>query len=81
MSKKVKSKENIAFLKLKKFELIRNIMHQMKSLRDSFISPQRAIETLHCPGYVIRLQKERRMQAKRKKLHEKNFHDNGVPAH
>ena len=43
----------------------------MKSLRDSFISQQRAIETILCPGYVKRVQKERPMQAKRKKSHEK----------
>ena len=30
------------FLKRINFELIRNIMHQMKSLRDSFIPPERA---------------------------------------
>ena len=40
-------------------------------MRDSFIPPQRAIDTFHYPGFVIRLQKERRTQAKRKNLHEK----------
>ena len=43
----------------------------MKSLRDSFIPPQSAIETFHYPVYVIQLQKERPIQAKRKNLHEK----------
>ena len=68
---KGKFKKTLLFLKRIVFELIRNIMHQMKSLRDSFIPPQRAIHTLHYPGYVKRLQKERRIQAKRKNLHEK----------
>ena len=67
-------------MKRKNFEQIRNIMHQTKSLRDSFIPPQRAIETLHYTGYVIRLQKERRIQAKRKKNARKNLHENYVPA-
>ena len=77
------------FLKRINFELIRNIMHQVKSLRDSFIPPQRTIETFQYPRYVIRLQKERRIQAKRKNLHEKictkifarkYLHENDVPA-
>ena len=55
------------------FELIRNIMHQMKSLRNSSIPPPRAIETYHYPGYVIRLQKERRTNTgKKKKFAQKN---------
>ena len=43
----------------------------MKSLRNSFITPQRATELFHYSGDVIRLHKERRIHAKRKKLHEK----------
>ena len=46
-------------------------MHQMNSLRDSFISPQREIEAFHYRGYLIRLQKERRIEAKMKNWHEK----------
>ena len=46
-------------------------MHHMNSMRDSFITPQRVIENFHYPGYVIRLQKERRLQAKRKKIERK----------
>ena len=46
-------------------------MHQMKSLRDYFTPQQRVSETFHYPGYVIRLQKERQIQAKKKNLHEK----------
>ena len=53
-----------------KFELIRNVTHQMKSLRESFIPQKRATEAFHYPGYVIRLQKERQIQAKTKNLHE-----------
>ena len=36
----------------------------MKSLRDSFIPPERAIDTSPYPGYVI-LQKERQIQPKK----------------
>ena len=60
-------------MKRKNFELIRNIMHQMESLRDFFIPPQGAINTLHYPGYVIRLKKERPIEAKRKKYCTKKF--------
>ena len=51
----------------------------MKSLIDSFIPPPRTNETFHYPGYVIRLQKERRIQAKRKTIARKNLHENDVP--
>ena len=51
--------ENIACLKRNNFELIRNVMHQLKSLRDYFIPQRREIDTSHYPGYVKRLQKER----------------------
>ena len=80
MSKKAKFNKTLRFLKRKNFELIRNIMHQMKSLRDYFRPPQRAIETPHWTGYVIRLQKERRIQAKSKKLHKNYLHEYDVPA-
>ena len=43
----------------------------MKSLRESFIPPKRATEAFHYPGYVIRLQKQRQIKAKRKNLHDK----------
>ena len=56
--------------KRNKFELIRNSTHQMKSLRESFIPQKRVTEAFNCPGYVIRIQKERQIQAKTKKLHE-----------
>ena len=45
MSKRAKFNKPLLFLKRINFELIRNIMHQMISLSDSFIPPQRAIET------------------------------------
>ena len=52
-------------------------MYQIKSLRDFFIPPNRAIETSRYPGYVIRLQKGRQIQAKknvaRKSLHQKIY--------
>ena len=48
----------LLFFKRIEFELIRNITHQMKSLRESFIPQYRATEAFHHPGYVIRLQKE-----------------------
>ena len=60
------------FKKRIKFELIRNITHPMKSLRESFIPQKRATEAFHYPGYVIRLQKKRQVQAKTKSLH-KNY--------
>ena len=43
----------------------------MRSLKNFFILPQRAIETFHYQGYVIQLQKERPIQAKRKKIAQK----------
>ena len=46
-------------------------MHQMKSLRDTFIPPQRAVDTFHYLGYVIRLQKKRRIQTKGKNCTQK----------
>ena len=51
--------------------MVRNTMFQMKLLRDSFVTPERAIENFHYPGYVIRLQKERQLQTKRKKIERK----------
>ena len=72
MSKRAKFKKILLFFKTINFELRRNIMLQMKSLRDSSIPPERAIETFHYPGYVIQLKKrEGQIQAKRKNLHEK----------
>ena len=60
------------FLKKRiKFEPIRNITHQMNSLRESFIPQKRATEAFHYPGYVTRLQKEQQIQANAKNLHEK----------
>ena len=53
--------------------LIRNIRHQMKSWRENFIPKKRATEAFHYPGYVIRLQKERQIQAKTKNVHEKLY--------
>ena len=65
---KVFLKKWLFFFKKKriKFELIRNITHQIKSLRESFILQKIATEAFHYPGYVIRLQKERQLQAKTK---------------
>ena len=58
--KRQKFKKTLLFLKKRsKFELIRNITHQFKSLRESFIPQQRAPEAFHYPAFVIRLQKER----------------------
>ena len=42
----------------------------MQSWREKFIPQERATEAFHYPGYVKRLQKERQIQAKTKKLHE-----------
>ena len=55
-----------------KLELIPNITHQMTSMRESFIPQKRATEAFQCPGYVIRLQKKRHLQAKTKNLN-KNY--------
>ena len=57
------------FLKRISFELIGNNMRQMKSMRDSFIPLQRAIEIFSYLAYVIRRQKGQQIQAKTKKLH------------
>ena len=38
----------------------------MISLRESFIPQEIATEAFHLPGYVMRLQKERLIQANRK---------------
>ena len=46
-------------------------MKQMKSLRNYFMLPWRAIESFHFTGYVILSQKERQIQAKRKKIARK----------
>ena len=59
-----------------KFELIRNITHQIKSMRESLIPQQRATETLHYPVYVIGLQKGRQIQAK---FAQKIMHENDIP--
>ena len=40
------------------------------NLREFFILQERRIEVFHYPGYVIRLQKERQIQAKTKNLHQ-----------
>ena len=40
-------------------------MHQIKTLKDSFIPPERWIPC-HYPGYFKRLQKERQLQVKEK---------------
>ena len=58
------------FQKRIKFELIRNITHQMKSLRESFTPQERTTEAFYYPGYVIRLQQKRQIEAKTKNLHE-----------
>ena len=42
--------------------MIRNITHQIKSLKESFIPQWRATEAFYYPGYVIRLQKEQQIQ-------------------
>ena len=61
------------------FKLLRNIMHQTKSLRDSFIPPQGAIETFHYPGYVILCIKNDEYRQKGKSC-TKNLHENDVSA-
>ena len=67
-----KSLLKLAFFKKRiKFELIRNIRHQMKSLRESFITSERANEAFHKPGYAIRLQKERQIHANNEKFARK----------
>ena len=43
------------------FKLIRNIMYQMKSLKDFLIPPNRAIEKFHFSEYAIRLQTQRQI--------------------
>ena len=43
----------------------------MQSLRESLIPQLRATEAFHYQVYVIRLQKEQKVQAKTKNLHEK----------
>ena len=48
----------------------------MKSLRESFIRQKRATEALYYPGYVLRLKKERQIQAK---FSPKIMHENDVP--
>ena len=64
--------KTLLFLKRINFKLIRYIMHQMKSLKDSFITPSRALEIFHYPGYVIRLQKRMTNTGKKEKeLHAK----------
>ena len=87
MSKRAKFNKILLFLKRKNFELIRNIMHQMKSMRDSFIPPQRAIETFICPLYKIchTTAKSTTNTGKKKKnctkkFVRKNLHENLVPA-
>ena len=56
--------------------MIRNITHQIKSLRESFIPQYRTTEAVHYPGYVIRLQKGLQTQAK---FAWKIVHENDVP--
>ena len=46
-----------------------NIMHQM-SLEIFFYTSIES-ETFHYPGYVIRLQEERHIEARRKSMHKK----------
>ena len=70
MSKRAKFIKTLLFFKRINFELSRNIMHQMKSLSESFIPPLTATETLYYPGYVRQQQKKRQIQAKRENLHE-----------
>ena len=60
-------------------KLIRNIMYQMKLLKDFLIPPNRVIEKFHFSEYVIRLQIQRQIQAKRKKLALENLHENKIP--
>ena len=55
--------------------MIRNIMHQMKSLRDSFLFAERTIEIFHYPGYVIRQQKERQKKGEKEKSARKNLNE------
>ena len=50
-------------------------MYQLKSLRDAFIPLMK--EAFPFPEYVIRLQKEGKIQAKNI---QQKYHENGVPA-
>ena len=70
ISERGKVYKNIAFFFKKgiKFVLIRNITHQMKSLRESFIPQKRTIEASNNPGYEIRLKQNDNY---RQNLHEK----------
>ena len=63
--------KNVAFFKRNKVKLIRHNMLRRNSLRISIIPPQRAIENFHCPGYVIRLQKNNKNKQREENLQEK----------
>ena len=60
------------FKKRVKFELIRNITHQMISLKESLTPLERATEAFNYPGYVIGLQKEQQIPAKTKNFMKNN---------
>ena len=51
----------------------------MKSLKGFLIPSNRAIENFHYSGYVLRLQLQRQIQAKREKLALEKLQENKIP--